>query len=1241
MDVDVQIDGLSLSWASGMEISGLKIGSTGDTGPEPMAEIDRVRMDFSPIDLFIHDRVEWMELDRPRFSVRYGPDGSLNVERLTRLDFEARAERITQRKGVVTFSMPGRSDPLQLEVTDLQVFPGKTYGIGRVTMAAWLVQKPSPVPVSLHLTDRPAASGLAAQASFSFRGIDLAQLGLKEALELPLESLSGSCDGAIELQMSRQGEVNQFNAKLDIHQLDIQPAKETELPPIRSEKAGFDISATVDLFRKGDTPSMELKSNYFNLPGIDLDHLHLAVARPVGGAPVIELLDLKGKVEPGNLLALLKGYKPPADGLTCARPVSIDRLFIKREGHSVAFELAADATEAQLSRGGKCVKPSNTKLRFDLAGVLDDRTRAFHIRKGSLQLGENWISHGEGQLADVRPVVDSLLYETDQPAGKALEHLSVVASCGSFNLEELGSLADLAPSLAPMLNYVELRGALTGQWKFPVETPYGAPTLQAGAPRQELEVSADLTEAKLKFDRLFVKPAGQAAQMQLRYTRDEPSAPEARGRLDLLVGLFPPSYSDRPQAASAPVKLTACLPISKAPGEAPFGGYEAALKLQVADASWLAQCCPALNDQLDATALQGMAVSGSTRIKIREDRSLIMEADQEHPISLQTGGSRLALAGEASFRPANLPGPRGAENADLEFDRFQVHVDGKLSVDENLCRLVPQLKTLAARHGVRGTATFAADVQGDGDTIRITGAEIDAEGLAADRIGWATKPAGLPAAARFTATVAPDLSQATVDELTGRIGDVSLQASGSARLEHIGGEVSLRDWQLRLTASTKNAGSLQDLVPAWKELALAGDASVDMELAGGGDVVARRVDFFAEHFGARYRGTQLGLHGELTFEDVRPREGELPSIGRLKTDAIEVLIGANRAWVVGDITNPLNGPAGAVHVLAEYMDDKALLDSLNALAADEQSTTRPAGAAAQGPNPLDRAARIVGDMQGWLGNANLTARVSLKRLKTYDESAREYYDVRCLEMDASAVNGMCRLSYAGGINGGRTSGEYLIDLTKPAPKVEARTEFKDVIATESIQPQIAKYFPGNQVAGYFSRSEEIAFPLIDTVGSLMGGGTQVRTTGKAVTVTTDGTITGRAAPKFVSEIFFPGLNLATYRYKTMTGFAELKEDGSADNDMIFDGRYSDLYITGTTDAKNIGRYQIGVILLSAPQSPEWNHTYRLGRIPILNFEARIEGGKMHDVRISYLRPDEIIAAILLTNNPLYRLLSGG
>jgi hypothetical protein len=40
----------------------------------------------------------------------------------------------------------------------------------------------------------------------------------------------------------------------------------------------------------------------------------------------------------------------------------------------------------------------------------------------------------------------------------------------------------------------------------------------------------------------------------------------------------------------------------------------------------------------------------------------------------------------------------------------------------------------------------------------------------------------------------------------------------------------------------------------------------------------------------------------------------------------------------------------------------------------------------------------------------------------------------------------------------------------------------------------------------------------------------------------------------------------------------------------------------------------------------------------MNFQARIEGGKMYDVKVSYLRPDEIIGAILLTNNPLYHAL---
>ena len=134
----------------------------------------------------------------------------------------------------------------------------------------------------------------------------------------------------------------------------------------------------------------------------------------------------------------------------------------------------------------------------------------------------------------------------------------------------------------------------------------------------------------------------------------------------------------------------------------------------------------------------------------------------------------------------------------------------------------------------------------------------------------------------------------------------------------------------------------------------------------------------------------------------------------------------------------------------------------------------------------------------------------------------------------------------------------------------------------------------------------------------------------------DGITQGRAAPKFVTKIF-PGLNLAKYHYRKMTAFAEFGRDGVAKNDMVFDGKTYDLYMEGSTDAGNIGRYEIGLILLGTPQSAEWNHTYRQGRIPILNFKARIEGGKMHDEEVSYLWPNETLFVIFLKNNIFYRI----
>ena len=229
-----------------------------------------------------------------------------------------------------------------------------------------------------------------------------------------------------------------------------------------------------------------------------------------------------------------------------------------------------------------------------------------------------------------------------------------------------------------------------------------------------------------------------------------------------------------------------------------------------------------------------------------------------------------------------------------------------------------------------------------------------------------------------------------------------------------------------------------------------------------------------------------------------------------------------------------------------------------------------------------------------------------------------------------------RLAYTGGLNGGSIRDSYAFFLEDPAQKVACRSELKNVLAEKNIQPQLAKFFPGNTVLGTFSREETTTTSLTDFLAAAIDPRYPMRRTGEGKTIAVDGVTQGRAAPKFVTKVF-TGLNLAKYRYRKMTAFAEYLPDGTAVNDMVFDGKTYDLYIEGTTDAENIGHYEIGLILLGTPQSARWNHVYRQGRIPILNFRARIEGGRMHDERVSYPWPNETLFTIVLKNNIFYRL----
>jgi hypothetical protein len=191
---------------------------------------------------------------------------------------------------------------------------------------------------------------------------------------------------------------------------------------------------------------------------------------------------------------------------------------------------------------------------------------------------------------------------------------------------------------------------------------------------------------------------------------------------------------------------------------------------------------------------------------------------------------------------------------------------------------------------------------------------------------------------------------------------------------------------------------------------------------------------------------------------------------------------------------------------------------------------------------------------------------------------------------------------------------------------------RDVIARENVQPQLARFFPGNAVQGLYNHSSQLELSLRDGVANAIDPRYPIYPVGKSKTYTVRGVMRGRAAPDAVIKIF-PGLNLAEYPYKTMTSFSDHLADGSRNSDMVFDGQKYNLYMIGKTDAAHIGTYEVGLILNVPPQSAEFNHRTQMGRLPILKIKARIEGGQLHEEEVSYPWPTDSLS---LVYNPIYQ-----
>jgi len=818
----------------------------------------------------------------------------------------------------------------------------------------------------------------------------------------------------------------------------------------------------------------------------------------------------------------------------------------------------------------------------------------------------------------------------------------------------------------------DIRGQVTGSFRV---------RLADGLSRASLR--GDLKNLSIAWKDLFGKPAGRAGTISLDLVRDESVSRPHANRLAFLL-----SFDEAKIAGEAVI------------ADGSPADFRVKLGANVKDARWIVESCPLLREALNGGRLAGpleltgevvanadrlsvnlrcraddlefasssrprRVKSAGTKLRMNLDGTITREPDGRGTVEigelgLDLAGSSLRLAGRMilSRERQGLDIRRLTDAA--QRDPFKTSASGTLVIDEALLKLVPELGEIARKYDLTGKVAGYLQAGRDDKRMSLT-ATIDAEKLSVGRfgpfdlelsptqggrrisLGPFTKQAKLPARVDMELTAPGDWSWVQVNNLELNVGDVRVLADAKFFLEGLGRRGPRRPTraQCHLAVWVSKARTLHRLAPFLKPYRLGGSGFLEFQLAAADDEDPRMVlgTLRADRLTGRYRGKDVLIDGTIDVRDAVFERDGAGRVARVRTDGLELRAGDNQCWLIADLADLPDRPAGTFHLLGTTLDDKDLRDWLTGKRqAATGARSRPApGLSANETERLRREARrLVGRLRRYLSAGKITGRVSIDRFKTYDPSVGRAYEARNVEVRGSLDGGHVQLDYVAGLNGGTLSSSYDLRINDATPIAAYKTSLRDVIATEGIQPQLAKYFPGNTVYGIFNREEQSTVPLESILANAMDHRYPLRPTGRGKTITTDGLIEGRAAPKFVTKIF-PGLNLAKYRYKKMTSFAKFRPDGVAENDMVFSGQTYDMYIEGTTDAENIGRYEIGIILLGTPQSAEWNHLYRQGRIPILKLKARIEGGKMHDEEVSYFWPNETLFVIFLKNNIFFRI----
>ncbi len=905
-------------------------------------------------------------------------------------------------------------------------------------------------------------------------------------------------------------------------------------------------------------------------------------------------------------------------------------------------EIPADT---QLSIGDNLTKPQGEAVQLDITGTADEKKQAVSDIKMSLAIGKTTLGMNDGSLC--------LYSEKTDPDAELT---------GTFDAAGLEHLCEWLPENSPFRRAV--RGSLNGEIN-----------LLHDGDLSELYLCVNMDDLAIEKNDFFVKTENEPAEFIVKswVIIADDGTPQGDAQITMSLG--------NAEMEAVVMWLNSDIRQSEDIYGTTFFG-----NIDILDAGWLTDHCPTLAGRMKGGKLSGpmsaIILGGGNADTV--EFSLGVKADK---VDLAVPGKYvrtkradvpMAVGAKCTLQKSGSLTTLVVKNAKVIIDKnnslevsgeavfddsdgravvkkFNAGMTTVITAGETLYALLPELAESARRCSAAGSVTASAAVSGDENHLSCK-AGIDAANLSFDELKLLeseaddasdpaaavlvdlcrlAKPTGLPASVKLELSAQSDWSKIKINNLLACIGDLELLADGDVSLTLDAGGLpvgaELTDAHIALSASRLDR--IAAFLPALDKSELAGYFAVETELTGsGGTIEIPYVSAIFSDITGLADEKEFLLSGDLVAEKISIADGRV-SVGRVWTEGVKLNFGGNRTWLICDIANVTGGPTGTVDVLAEQIDDREIMNLLARFTPDGRADD---GFGEEAEKHLaDTAQQAIDAARPLLMSADFKVRLSIDRMLTFDKSIEQLYDVRYAQAELTVQKGRVTASYDAGLNGGMLRTQMTTHLADDEPIITRSAAMLDLVAAENLQPQLARFFPGNICRGSFTRTENVQMPLRDMLANVMDARYTLHPTGEAKTITTDGTIIGKGAPDFVTAVF-PGLNLTKYNYKKMTGFAEFIDDGSAVNDMVFSGAY-DIYIEGVTDVDNIGRYQVGIILLGSPQSPEWNHLYKQGRLPILKWKAKIENGKLYDEEVQYPWPNETLFTIVLKNNYFYRL----